>query len=240
MYKQYLKRFALCVLGLALYGFGCVLGVKAGDAGTNAWSTLALGFGGKAGLSYGTATFLISLVIITIDLIGRGKLGFGTFLNLLLIPPFGAMGASVATFASYFAVCLLRLVTGRRLIPFKGEWGRLAVNTLLMGALTAVVTLSEGDILPVLLMYGAAAAWSAVGPNCIQGIAGVALGMALTATELADGALVRNVILFSVLVYELVGPALTKRSLLLAGEIRPEGRTSARTINKEKPPVSIH
>ena len=70
--------------------------------------------------------------------------------------------------------------------------------------------------------------------------AGVALGMALTATALSDGALVRNVILFSVLVYELVGPALTKRSLLLAGEIRPEGRTSARTFNKGKPPVSIH
>ena len=67
------------------------------------------------------------------------------------------MGASVATFASYFVVCLLRLVTGRRLIPFKGEWGRLAVNTLLMGTLTAVVTLSEGGVLPVLLMYGAAA-----------------------------------------------------------------------------------
>ena len=78
-------------------------------------------------------------------------------LNFLLIPSFGAMGASVATFASYFAVCLLRLVTGRRLIPFKGEWGRLAVNTLLMGGLTAVVTLSEGGVLPVLLMYGVAA-----------------------------------------------------------------------------------
>ena len=70
--------------------------------------------------------------------------------------------------------------------------------------------------------------------------AGVALGMAMTATALGDGALVRNVILFSVLVYELVGPALTKRSLLLAGEIRPEGKTSARTINKPKPPVNIH
>ena len=70
--------------------------------------------------------------------------------------------------------------------------------------------------------------------------AGVALGMALTATALSDGALVRNVILFSVLVYELVGPALTKRSLLLAGEIKPEGKTSARTPNTGKPPVSIH
>ena len=28
--------------------------------------------------------------------------------------------------------------------------------------------------------------------------------------------------------YEVVGPALTKRALLAAGEIKPEGRTSAR------------
>ncbi len=68
--------------------------------------------------------------------------------------------------------------------------------------------------------------------------AGVALGMALTATELGDGAMVRNVVLFSVLVYELVGPALTKRSLQAAGEIT-EGKTSARSVNKPKPPVSI-
>jgi len=61
--------------------------------------------------------------------------------------------------------------------------------------------------------------------------AGVALGMALTAQTLSDGAAVRNVILLSVLVYELVGPTLTKRSLQAAGEIQPEGRTSARKRN---------
>ena len=64
--------------------------------------------------------------------------------------------------------------------------------------------------------------------------------MAITATQLSDGDLVRNVVLFSVLVYELIGPALTKRSLTLAGEIRPEGKTNARTINQPKPPVNIH
>lgn len=69
--------------------------------------------------------------------------------------------------------------------------------------------------------------------------AGVALGMAITATQLSDGALVRNVVLFSVLIYELVGPALTKRSLLLAGEIRPENKTSARMINQPKVPVQL-
>ncbi len=62
--------------------------------------------------------------------------------------------------------------------------------------------------------------------------AGVALGMALTAASLPDGALTRNVVLFAVLIYELVGPTLTKRSLTAVGEIRPEGRTSARTFNK--------
>ena len=61
--------------------------------------------------------------------------------------------------------------------------------------------------------------------------AGVALGMALTAQQLSDGRTVRNVVLFSVLVYELVGPALTKRALISAGEISPEGKTSARTPN---------
>ena len=64
--------------------------------------------------------------------------------------------------------------------------------------------------------------------------AGVALGMALTAATLPDGAMARNVVLFAVLIYELVGPAMTKRSLFAAGEISPEGRTSARKHNQPK------
>ena len=51
--------------------------------------------------------------------------------------------------------------------------------------------------------------------------AGVALGMCVTARQLGDtdGTLVRNIILFSVLVYELVGPLMTKEALKAAGEI---------------------
>ena len=53
--------------------------------------------------------------------------------------------------------------------------------------------------------------------------AGVALGMCLQATELGEqGILVRNIILFSVLIYELVGPALTKMALTKAGDIKPK------------------
>lgn len=69
--------------------------------------------------------------------------------------------------------------------------------------------------------------------------AGVALGMAAEAAQLSDGHMVRNVVLFSVLVYELVGPTLTRMALTAAGEIRPEGRTNARVENKPEKPVSL-
>lgn len=59
--------------------------------------------------------------------------------------------------------------------------------------------------------------------------AGVALGMALKAIELGpDGAIVRNITLFAVLIYEIVGPFLTKIALTKAGDIKEEGKTSAR------------
>ena len=59
--------------------------------------------------------------------------------------------------------------------------------------------------------------------------AGVALGMAIKATALgADGSIVRNITLFAVLIYEIVGPFLTKIALTKAGDIKAEGKTSAR------------
>lgn len=65
--------------------------------------------------------------------------------------------------------------------------------------------------------------------------AGVALGMAIKASELgSEGHMIANLTLFSVLIYEIVGPYLTKISLLKAGEIIPEGKTSARQIAEKK------
>ena len=54
--------------------------------------------------------------------------------------------------------------------------------------------------------------------------AGVALGMSVTvAAEFgAEGAVIRSIVLFSVLIYELVGPMLTKMALTAAGDIRPK------------------
>ena len=59
--------------------------------------------------------------------------------------------------------------------------------------------------------------------------AGVALGMAMKAEALGEvGKIVANITLFSVLIYELIGPFLTKVALTMAGEITPEGKVSAR------------
>ena len=59
--------------------------------------------------------------------------------------------------------------------------------------------------------------------------AGVALGMALKATALGvDGSIVRNITLFAVLIYEIIGPYLTKVALTKAGDIDLEGKVSSR------------
>ncbi len=69
--------------------------------------------------------------------------------------------------------------------------------------------------------------------------AGVALGMVVSAQALgeANGSVIRNIILFAVLIYELFGPLLTKQSLQKAGEIAPahsEEENRARFTKKKK------
>lgn len=52
--------------------------------------------------------------------------------------------------------------------------------------------------------------------------AGVALGMCTTAMQLGEqGNLIRNITLFAILIYEVVGPMMTKQALIAAGDIKP-------------------
>ncbi len=66
--------------------------------------------------------------------------------------------------------------------------------------------------------------------------AGVALGMVAVVTSSAEfhgtpeGEIIRNLTLFSVMIYELVGPMMTKVALTKAGEIIPEHRKSSRGV----------
>ncbi|MBE6732980.1 MAG: sodium:proton antiporter [Ruminococcaceae bacterium] len=92
--------------------------------------------------------------------------------------------------------------------------------------------------------YGAGISARAVkaSPNIVKylGItlwpqAGVALGMAIKSAELGEvGTVIANITLFSVLVYELLGPSFTKWALTKSGDIKPEGKKSSRgTLHNE-------
>jgi O-antigen/teichoic acid export membrane protein len=65
-------------------------------------------------------------------------------LNFLMIPEWGlgwgAMGASIATFASYFVVYAVRALTMKRFLPFRMYHGKLLINTALLGAIAALMT----------------------------------------------------------------------------------------------------
>lgn len=60
--------------------------------------------------------------------------------------------------------------------------------------------------------------------------AGVALGMSAQVSQSMGemGVMIRNVILFGVLVYELIGPSLTKKALTAAGDIVPKPKKAAK------------
>lgn len=121
MVKEYLKRLFVCCLGLALYGLGNYFGVTAGAVGTNAWNTLAFGLSGVTGASFGLSVFLISLVIIAIDFLGKGKLGLGTLFNVILIPVFSDLFLSVlraVPVPSGTAAGVVRTLVGQIIISF--------------------------------------------------------------------------------------------------------------------------
>lgn len=98
-------------------------------------------------LATGAALYALYMVLVVI--LGRtGRTGFNfpatgaalasnIALNLLLVPPFGIVGAGVALVASYLVVLSLMYGFTQRLFPVPYEWGRLARATL--GAIALVV-----------------------------------------------------------------------------------------------------
>jgi O-antigen/teichoic acid export membrane protein len=63
-------------------------------------------------------------------------------LNLLLIPKIGAMGAALATFASYLVAFALRVWTAKKIKPFPMHMGRNLLSCLLLVAQAVVIFLA--------------------------------------------------------------------------------------------------
>ncbi|MGM9644491.1 MAG: polysaccharide biosynthesis C-terminal domain-containing protein [Eubacteriales bacterium] len=75
-------------------------------------------------------------------------------LNIILIPSDsaigGAVGASIATLISYFAVFVIRAVTMHKFIPFRMYPVRLIINTLMITAIAVIMTAWGSDIKGIL------------------------------------------------------------------------------------------
>lgn len=114
------------------------------------------------------------------------------------------------------------------------DFGVFGDTTIIIIGLLYIIARSIGKY------FGAYASAKAVGcdKNTVKYLgvtllpqAGVALGMSVTAKELGnDGTLIRNIVLFGVLIYELIGPMATKIALIKAGNIVPEERKSSRGV----------
>ena len=62
-------------------------------------------------------------------------------LNLFWIPSWGAIGASIATLVSYFAVFVLRAATMHKYIRFNLQIPKIVVNTVLLCGMIAIMML---------------------------------------------------------------------------------------------------
>ncbi len=69
--------------------------------------------------------------------------GVNIVLNLTMIPYWGGMGASIATFISYFLVFLIRLGTVHKLVAFDRQILRNLCNTVLLCVLALTVTMTH-------------------------------------------------------------------------------------------------
>ena len=115
---------------------------------------------------------------------GYVHLGDGAiFLSALLLGPLGipaaAIGSGLADILGGYMVYALPTMLIKALvalIAWKG-WKEGALLRAVVSFILAEAAMVAGYFAFESVMYGTAAAWAAVGPNCIQGIAGVVLGM---------------------------------------------------------------
>ncbi len=115
---------------------------------------------------------------------GYVHLGDGAiFLATLLLGPLGipaaAIGSGLSDVLGGYMVYVLPTVLIKGLVALiawkiwkEGSWLRAVIAFVLAEAMMVL-----GYFAFEAVMYGMAAAWAAVGPNCIQGIAGVVLGL---------------------------------------------------------------
>ena len=177
----------------------------------------------------------ITFVILTVALsmmefeVGGVKIGFSSLLVCMML---GTVFCNVCDFSAEIMDKTDRWTAPLYILFFVLSGAELELNVF---GSTSVVLIGAAYILARAFGKWAGASISAKFMKCPPKVqkwlgitllpqAGVALGMSVTVAQTlgADGAMVRNIVLFGVLIYELVGPALTRIALTEAGDIQPK------------------
>ena len=177
----------------------------------------------------------ITFVILTVALsmmefeVGGVKIGFSSLLVCMML---GTVFCNVCDFSAEIMDKTDRWTAPLYILFFVLSGAELELNVF---SSTSVVLIGAAYIFARAFGKWAGASISAKFMKCPPKVqkwlgitllpqAGVALGMSVTVAQTlgADGAMVRNIVLFGVLIYELVGPALTRIALTEAGDIQPK------------------
>lgn len=82
--KDILKNSLLACVGLFAFAFGVYLTIQA-DIGVAPWDAFDLGLSSTFGIKYGTASIIVSFVIVAIDILLKEQIGIGMFLDAVLV-----------------------------------------------------------------------------------------------------------------------------------------------------------
>jgi len=192
-----------------------------------------------------TIAFVITTIAISTEEIPLGTSGLKiSFSSLLVCMMLGTVFCNLSEYsvdimkrserwtAPLYTVFFVLSGAQLELSVFKSGW------VILIGAVYIIIRCVgkyTGSLIPSTLMKCGNNVKKYLGITLFPQ-AGVALGMVVSAQALGEeyGSMIRNIILFSVLIYELVGPLLTKKSLEKAGEIEKPGSEEEHRARFEK------
>ena len=109
------QRIAHLLVGLALYGAGCAIMVRAG-IGLDPWTVFAQGVSLQTGIGIGWVTNIVGFLVLLLWIPLRQKPGVGTLANILLVGT--SMQATLAVFPAIdgFALQVLVFLLGMMLV----------------------------------------------------------------------------------------------------------------------------
>jgi uncharacterized membrane protein YczE len=111
--KHFLLRFLRLMFGLFLYALGIVFTIRAA-IGYAPWEVFHVGLSMNLGISIGTASIAVGILIIVIIMLNKERVGLGTLLNIFAIGLFldGIMALGVIPVASGTASGIAMLIAG--------------------------------------------------------------------------------------------------------------------------------